>query len=42
MHMTEIITYEEGTCFDKKAQVNKIGNKIQYIFFSFFIANTKQ
>ena len=42
MNIEEIITYDEGTCLDKKENPKNIGKSIQYIFFSFFIPNIKQ
>ena len=36
-----MITQNDGTCFEKKANPKHIGNKNQDIFFSFFIAKIK-
>ena len=39
--LIEIMTYAVGTCFERKPNPSRIGNKIQYILFSLFIPKIK-
>ena len=38
---TDIITYPDGTGFERNAKYKSTGNKYQYIFLLFFIAINK-